>query len=158
MCFLIIYIYILYINNTLQHFSLSYSVFSTLADGPIFPPLLSPLPLTTPTAHSTPPHTIPHYHFSSLPSPLFTPLPPYPTTPHHSPHQPFSPPLLTHPPHAPHLLTTLFTTTLLTYHSKHHFVHLRNCARARSSIHFSTCNILPLKKTLTFLIFKSLLC
>ena len=27
-------------------------------------------------------------------------------------------------------------------------VHVRSCARATSSIHFSTCNILPLKKTL----------
>ena len=222
----------------------------------------SPLPAPSPLL-LTPLHTIPHYHFSSLPSPLFTPLPPRPsphysslipltTSTHYSPHYP-SPPLLTTPSHhpssptllttplhtlfttplltylshhtsSPHLLTTLFTTPLLTlfrllttpHHSSsahpltptppHHHslkghnntkefvkshlsmslnlcrtflslktsfliifckkkfwdkiyqkleydgggddVHVRNCARATSSIHFSTCNILPLKKTL----------
>ena len=104
-------------------------------DGPLFPPLLSPLPLTTPPHHSDPthpPHTIPHYHFSSLPSLLFTPMhsPPLPhysslltltTSSHHSPHYALSLPLTT-PPHLPssplsssptflttHLFTTLFT-------------------------------------------------
>ena len=101
-------------------------------DSPLFPPLLSPLPLTTPPHHSpsplplttpphhsplplttpillTPPHTIPHYHFSSLPSPLFTPMhsPLYPTTHHHSPHYSLSLPLTTpHHPSPPTLLTT----------------------------------------------------
>ena len=68
----------------------------------------SPLPLAT-SIQLTPPHTIPHYHFSSLPSPLFTPLPPYPTTSHYSPH-----PLTTSSHHSPQYsplpLTTLFTT------------------------------------------------
>ena len=43
------------------------------------------IPLTT-SIPLTPPHTIPHYHFSSLPSPPFTPLPLIPlllTTPPH---------------------------------------------------------------------------
>ena len=92
-------------------------------DGLLFPPLLSPLPLTTPPHHSDP--TYPSSHHSPL-SLLFTPLtpihtnalPPLPhyssllpltTSSHHSPyyslslplttpHHP-SPPLLTYPPH-----------------------------------------------------------
>ena len=81
---------------------LSYSVFSTLADGLLSPPLLTPLHLSTT-------HTIPHYHFSPLPlTPPHTP--PHTTlhtTPQHSPsthHTPFplttslTPPLSTPPP------------------------------------------------------------
>ena len=107
----------------------------------------SPLPLTTPIL-LTPPHTIPHYHFFSLPSPLFTPmhspplqlphyssLLPLATSSHHSPyyslslpplttpHHP-SPPLTTpHLPSSPHLLTTLFTTLFLTYLPNHTPLH-----------------------------------
>ena len=183
-------------------------------DGPLFPPLLSPLPLATPPHHSDPTHPSSHHSPLSL---LFTPLtsihtnalPPLPhfssplpsllplATPHHP-----SPPLLTHPPHhtssppssplsssptflTTHLFTTLFTPELVKSHVymslnlcrtflslKTSFLiifckkifwdkiyqkleydgggdaHVRNCARAMSSIHFSTCNILPLKKTL----------
>ena len=58
----------------------------------------SPLPLT-------PSHTIPHYHFRSPPSPLFTPPPPYPTTPHHTSSPTLTTPSpLTTPPH--HSFTT----------------------------------------------------
>ena len=122
-------------------------------DGPLFPPLplttpphhplttpphhsTSPLPLTTPILF-TPPHTIPHYHFSSLPSPLFTPMhsPLYPTTPHYFPslhplttpvgrHYSLSLPLTTpHLPSSPHLLTTLFLTYLPNHTPLHHPLH-----------------------------------
>ena len=71
--------------------ALSLSVtLSTLADGPLSLPIL------------TPPHTIPQNHFSPLPSPLRHPLltPLSLTTPHHSSyHSPESP--LTTPTHPP---------------------------------------------------------
>ena len=123
-------------------------------------------PLTTPH-HPSPPLTTPHH-----PSPPLT-TPHHPSPPLTTPHHP-SPPLTTPPhlPSSPHLFTTLFTphpTTLkrniitpkdssfliIFYKIDQKFefdgggdAHVRNCARAMSSIHFSTCNILPLKKTL----------
>ena len=117
-------------------------------DGLLFPPLLSPLPLTTPPHHSDPTHPSSHHSPLSL---LFTPLTPIhtnalPPLPHYSSLLPlaslhplttpvttpsrYPSPLLTYPPHhtsshplyhsppylasSPHLLTTLFTTPLLT--------------------------------------------
>ena len=82
-------------------------------DGLLFPPLLSPLPLTTPPHHSDPTHPSSHHSPLSL---LFTPLtpihtnalPPLPhyssllpltTSSHHSPYYSLSLPLTT--PHHP---------------------------------------------------------
>ena len=90
-------------------------LFSALDLGwwPPFPTLPHTTPLLpTPSLFPlTSFYTIPHYHFSSLPSPLLTPLPltpllfitPLTTSPHYSPHYP-----------SPPLLTTLLTTPLLT--------------------------------------------
>ena len=88
----------------------------------------SPLPLTTPIL-LTPPHTIPHYHFFSLPSPLFTPMhsppPPlynYPTTPHYFPSlHPLTTPLTTPSryPLSPPLTTPYHPSPLLTYPPHH---------------------------------------
>ena len=106
-------------------------------DGPLFPPLLSPLPLTTPPHHSDPTHPSSHHSPLSL---LITPLTPIHTTPplphyfsllplttssHHSPHYSLSLPLTTPPhlPSSPHLLTTLFTTLFLTYLPNHTPLH-----------------------------------
>ena len=96
----------------------------------------SPLPLTSHHSYSlllTPfPITISHHSPQLTPLGLFTPLPPHPTTHHYSPSlHPLITPLttgpLTTPSHptsptlltARHLLTTLFTTPVLTYLSYH---------------------------------------
>ena len=94
------FVHAFYLNyNTLLNFLsqsqlLSYSVFSTLADGPLSPPLLTPLPSSLPgltTVLPSPLHSPHHVLPSPLPSPL---LLTHPRTTHHS---PFS--LLITPPH-----------------------------------------------------------
>ena len=115
-------------------------------DSPLFPPLLSPLPLTTPPHHSDPTHPSSHHSPLSL---LFTPLTPIhtnalPPLPHYSSLLPlaslhplttpvttpsrYPSPLLTYPPHhtssppssplssSPTFLTTHLFTTLFTPH------------------------------------------
>ena len=76
-------------------------------DGPLFPPLLSPLPLTTPPPSPLPLTTPPHHSPSPLRSysPLLTPFPII--TSLHSPH-PYSHQCT--PPFTPLLLTTPLTT------------------------------------------------
>ena len=116
-------------------------------DGLLFPPLLSPLPLTTPPHHSDPTHPSSHHSPLSL---LFTPLTPIhtnalPPLPHYSsllplttsdilsplplllplatPHHP-SPPLTTpHHPSPPLTTPHHYSPTLLTtppHHPLHH--------------------------------------
>ena len=84
----------LYWSRTCFLFSLTYSLIQ-----------YSQLSLMAPFATATPPHTIPHYHFSSLPLTSFHTTPPSPNN--------YSPRPLTNPPH-PSLPLTLPSPPLLT--------------------------------------------
>ena len=85
------------------HSLIQYSLLSLMALFSHFSSHQVPLQHSTSALPLTPPHTIPHFHF---PSPLFTPLPPYPTTPHHTSSPTHHHPLTTHHTSSPHLLTT----------------------------------------------------
>ena len=115
---------------------------------------------------------IPHYHFSSLPSLLFTPMhsPPLPhysslltltTSSHHSPHYSLSLPLTT-PPHHPssppssplsssptflttHLLTTLFTPP--SHHSLKGHHNTKGLVKSHLSMSLNLCRTFLSLKT-----------
>ena len=130
---------------------------------------LSPLPLTTPPHHSptplrsyspllTPFPIITSLHSPHLTTHLFITLfTPHPTTLKRTRKKSFfyvSKPLqglpITQNIISDHFLQKKFWDKIdqkLEYDGGGD-AHVRNCARAMSSIHFSTCNILPLKKTL----------